>query len=71
MPLDKPLALSAFVAKSIPEAYFEYLAVGDRLPKFPLFLSDTQFVHLPLAETYAATFAGSPPYLRDLLSAPA
>ena len=68
MPPDKPLIFSAFVAKRRVEAYFDFLAVGDELPAFPLFLTPNRFVPLPLAETYDATFAGCPPYLRDLLS---
>ena len=33
--------------------------------------AETFTVNLPLADTYAAAFAGSPPYLRELLSQPA
>ncbi len=69
-PADTPLTFAAFVAKKRVEAHFEFLAVGDELPAFPLFLTATRHVLLPLAETYAAAFAGSPPYLRELLSAP-
>jgi hypothetical protein len=70
-PAGRPLSLGSFVAKPKPEAYFEFTAVGDELPPFPLFLTDTHYVNLPLADTYAAAFAGSPPYLRELLTAPA
>lgn len=70
-PADQPLSLGSFVAKPKPEAYLEPLAVGEELPPFPLFLTNTHYVNLPLADTYAAAFAGSPPYLRELLSQPA
>ena len=69
LPADKPLTFAAFVAKRRVEAYFEFLNVGDELPALPLFLTPARFVPLPLADTYASTFAGSPPYLRELLSA--
>ncbi|MCU0706157.1 MAG: DUF4058 family protein [Fimbriiglobus sp.] len=70
LPAGRPLSLGTFVAKPKPEAYFEFLAVGEELPPFPLFLTETQYVNLPLADTYAAAFAGSPPYLRELLAQP-
>ena len=70
-PPGRPLSLGSFVAKRKPEAFFEFLAFGDELPSFPLFLTATNYIHLPLSDTYAATFTASPPYLRELLSAPA
>jgi len=71
VPPDRPLTFAAFVSKRRAEVYFEYLRVGDELPAFPPFLTPNRFVPLPLAATYQAAFDGSPPYLRDLLSAPA
>lgn len=68
LPAGRPLSLGSFVAKRKPEAYFEFAAVGEELPTFPLFLSAKRYINLPLADTYAAAFAGSPPYLRELLS---
>ncbi len=70
-PPGRLLSLGSFVAKPKPEGFFEVAAVGDELPPFPLYLTDTHYIHLPLADTYAATFAASAPYLRDLLAAPA
>ncbi len=71
LPAGRPFSLGSFVAKGKPEAYFEFRGVGEGLPAFPLFLTDTRYIHLPLADTYDATFAASPPYLREQLSAPA
>lgn len=70
-PPGRPLALAAFVAKRRPQIFFDFRAVGDELPTFPIALDDKRGAMLPLAETYAAAFAGSPPYLRELLSTPA
>lgn len=70
LPAGQPFSLGSFVAKRKPEAHFAFAAVGYELPAFPLFLTDTHYVNLPLADTYAATFAASPPYLRELLSQP-
>ena len=70
-PPGQPLCLASVCASARPEGFFKFLAVGEELPSFPLFLTDALSVNLPLADTYAAAFAGSPPYLRELLSAPA
>ncbi|QEL17307.1 DUF4058 family protein [Limnoglobus roseus] len=70
-PLDRPLTLAAFTGSTPPEMFFEFRRVGEELPAFPVMLSATRGVFVPLAETYAAAFAGSPPYLRDLLTQPA
>jgi hypothetical protein len=71
LPPGRPLSLGSFVAKRKPEAFFEFATVGEELPPFPLFLTAKRYINLPLADTYAAAFAGSPPYLRELLSQPA
>jgi hypothetical protein len=67
----QPLCLASVCASERPEGFFKFLAVGDEWPSFPLFLTNTLSVALPLTDTYAAAFAGSPPYLRELLARPA
>ena len=69
-PPGQQLCLASFRAVARPEGFFKFLAVGEELPGFPLFLTDAFSVNLSLADTYAAAFAGSPPYLRELLSQP-
>ncbi len=70
-PAGQPVCVASVRASDRPQAFFKFLAFGAELPGFPLFLTDTLSVSLPLADTYAAAFAGSPPYLREQLSAPA
>jgi hypothetical protein len=70
-PPGQPLCIASVRSTARPDGFFKFLAVGEDLPGFPLFLTDTLSVNLPLADTYAAAFAGSPPYLRELLSQPA
>jgi hypothetical protein len=67
-PSDRPLTLAAFVASEPAKMLVEFRVVGDELPKFLLAISSEVGAMLPLADTYAAAFAGSPPYLRDKLS---
>lgn len=68
VPADRPLTLAAFVGSDPPKIFYEFRAVGGELPKFPLALTADIGAMLPLAETYAAAFAGSPPYLREQLA---
>ncbi len=68
VPADRPLTLAAYVGSEPPKIFFEFRAVGGDLPKFPLALTADIGAMLPLAETYAAAFAGSPPYLREKLT---
>lgn len=71
VPDGQKLVLAAFVARRRPRIFFEFRAVGGELPKFPLPIDGEIGAMLPLAETYTAAFAGSPPYLREMLSQPA
>lgn len=72
-PADKPLTLAAYVARgdNTFSAFVEPVAVGDRLPDVPLFLTPQAHVSTPLEETYQAAWAGFPVPLRPLLESPA
>jgi hypothetical protein len=56
----EPLSVSAYRAGSRPGAYFEPLAVGAKLPDFPLFLTSKRYVNVPLELTYQAAWQGVP-----------
>jgi hypothetical protein len=56
----EPLSVSAYRAGSRPGAYFEPLAVGAKLPDFPLFLTWRRYVNVPLEATYEAAWRGVP-----------
>jgi hypothetical protein len=66
-PADKPLTLAAYVGGTLPEAYLEFVAVGDALPDMPLFLQPDGYVHTPLEATYQAAYRGLPAYWRGVL----
>jgi hypothetical protein len=51
----------------LPEAYLEFVAVGDVLPAMPLFLDLNAYVTVPLETTYAAAYRGVPEIWRDVL----
>lgn len=49
------------------QAYVETFNVGDELASMPLFLNSDDFIHVPLAETYRAAFAGIPSHVQRSL----
>ncbi len=67
LPTDKPLTLVAYQVSPLLTAYVEPIAVGDALPDMPLFLCDDQGIHVPLEETYQATWRVLPREIRGLL----
>jgi hypothetical protein len=66
-PSDKPLTVASYRASQLPEAYFEFLAVGDALPEMPLFLDPDQYVYVPLETTYTMAYRGMPAYWRSVI----
>ena len=67
-PAETPLTLAAYMARRLlPEAYLEFVAVGDALPAMPLFLDWHAYVSVPLEETYEAAYRGVPEVWRQVL----
>jgi hypothetical protein len=66
-PTEKPVTLSAYVARQPPEAYLESIALGDALPEMPLFLEPDTYVPTPLESTYLAAYRGFPSVWRGVL----
>jgi hypothetical protein len=66
-PRDKPLTLASYMAGALPEAYLEFVTVGDALPAMPLFLDLNAYVMTPLASTYDAAYRGVPEVWRNVL----
>ena len=62
-PADRPLTLASYRATGSPGdvvAYVEPTAVGLEPVALPLFFTTERYVNIPLAETYAATYAAFP-----------
>lgn len=68
-PADKPLTLASYDASLSIRAYVVNVAVGDKLPDMPLFLSESQVVEMPLETTYQVAFAEIPSRWRRVLEA--
>jgi hypothetical protein len=69
VPTESPLTCVAYIGGAGAEAFVELVAVGDVLPKMPLFLSPEYYVGVPLEATYQAAWEGLPAYWRDVLTA--
>ncbi len=64
LPAGKRLTFVSYCAGEPLTAYIEPLAVGDDLPNMPLFLDAEDYIFVPLAETYATTYAVCPEPIR-------
>ena len=71
LPADKQLTVAAYRAAPIKTAYVEPVAVGDKLPALPIFLTEDEYVLAPLEETYQASWEAFPGELKELLEQPA
>lgn len=69
-PPDKPVTLASYLARSLPEAYLEFVALGARLPPMPVFLDLHAYVKVPLESTYEAAYRGVPAIWREVLDRP-
>jgi hypothetical protein len=70
LPPDKPLTLAVYAAGSEKVAYVENVAVGDRLPDMPIFLTPDHYVPCPLEASYQATWGVFPAALKGRLELP-
>ena len=70
LPSDKPFTLAAYAAGPEKVAYVENVAVGDRLPEMPIFLTPDRYVYCPLEASYQVTWGVFPAALKGPLEAP-
>src|SRR4051794_16186049 len=68
-PPDKPLTCAAYIGGRPREGFVEPVAVGDRLPEMPLFLTPDVYVRVPLDATYRSAWDAVPAVWRDVLTA--
>ena len=67
LPAGKPLTLAAYAAGSVKVAYVENVAVGERLPDMPIFLTPDYYVPCPLEASYEVTWGVFPAALKGPL----
>ncbi len=66
-PPGKPLTVASYIGGDLPTAYVESVGVGDPLPSFPIFLSETRYIPAPLEATYMRAWAMFPALLKELI----
>jgi hypothetical protein len=71
LPPDRRLTFVSYEAESPRTAFVEPTAVGLPLPAMLLFLAADVYVHVPLEETYQATWNVMPVEIRELFDPPA
>jgi hypothetical protein len=71
LPGDKPLTCVSYVGNPCIEVFLEPVAVGDPLPKMPLFLTPETYVSLPLDATYRSAWDAVPAVWQEVLAASA
>ena len=65
--VPRPLTLVSYRAGGDPTAFVQPAAVGEELTDVPLFLTDDDYIDVPLRGTYAARVAAYPaPWREDL-----
>jgi hypothetical protein len=70
LPDDKPLTCVSYVGFPCIEVFLEPVAVGDRLPEMPLFLTVERYVPIPLEATYQSAWETVPEVWREVLATP-
>lgn len=70
LPPDKPLTLAAYIGGPIPETFVNVTAVGLALPDMPLFLTQEEYVPLPLESTYQLAWEAVPRFWQNVLQNP-
>ena len=70
LPEDKPLTVVAYRAEQYPETFVEPVAVGDKLPDMPLFLTLDIYVPTALEVTYGSAWKVFPSPWREVVDNP-
>jgi hypothetical protein len=68
LPADKPLTCVSYVGYPGVEVFLEPVAVADKLPRMPLFLSPEKYVFVALEETYYSAWEAVPAFWQEVLT---
>jgi hypothetical protein len=64
----KPLVCASYIGGMGAEAFVQPVAVGEKLPTIPLFLTPAEYVPVPLEATYRVAFDSVPDVWREALT---
>jgi hypothetical protein len=65
---DRPLTTVAYSAGATIDAFVAHFAVGEPIPRMPLFLTRENYVDVPLEETYMAAWQDVPAPYQNVLT---
>jgi hypothetical protein len=69
---NSPVPSSTFVSyqtlKTRLEAFIEHPQLANPLPAMPIFLNDSQYVYVPLEDTYQRAWDGMPAFWRNVVA---
>ena len=65
----KALTVGAYRGGAVVEAFAVHFTVGQPIPEMPLFLTNENYIKVPLEETYMAAWEDVPRQYREVLSA--
>jgi hypothetical protein len=68
LPPDKRLTCVSYVGYPGVEVFLEPVAVADKLPRMPLFLSPEKYVFVALEETYYSAWEAVPAFWQEVLT---
>jgi hypothetical protein len=68
LPRDKRLTVASYRAAPTKTAYIEPVAVGDKLPAMPIFLTEDEYVPVPLEKTYRTSWSVFPNEFKELFA---
>lgn len=66
---ERPLTVVAYIGGAVVEAFVGHFAVGEPIPRMPLFLTRENYVLVPLEASYMAAWEDVPPKYQEVLRA--
>jgi hypothetical protein len=66
---EHPLTAAAYRGGAVVEAFVMHFGVGERIPQMPLFLTQENYIHVPLEAAYVAAWEDVPPRYQQVLVA--
>jgi hypothetical protein len=66
---ERPLTAVAYTGGDVVQAFIAHFGVGERIPHMPLFLTQENYVRVPLEETYMAAWEDVPRQYQEMLLA--
>ncbi len=63
----RPLTAVSYIGGVVVEAFVAHFAVGEAIPRMPLFLTSENYLYVPLDATYMAAWEDVPSQYQEVL----